>query len=175
MALLDEVFSCIHSHRYCVPFALTPSMVDELWTWVVLAPLACSDLRESSLPEFVAVDASDQAIAVVSSTIGIELAREMPRHALRRPAWTRLLSPARAWERSKGLLLPSDELPDGVVYRSHPLWSAVAEHCPFHEQTCVRTRPGAHINVSELKGVPSLQAGYVVVECACLPLGHASR
>lgn len=44
--------------------------------------------------------------------VSASISRELCRHCLRKPVWTKLLPPGKAWERAHGLLDPSAELPD---------------------------------------------------------------
>ena len=77
----------------------------------------------------------------------------MHRHKLSKPVWSKLLSPLRSLQRLKGELLPADELPEGVMLPTHPLFMELACALPFHEDRKKPVRERTHINISELRSM----------------------
>ena len=72
-------------------------------------------------------DASEWGSASVRARLPLSLAKEFQRHALSRGAWSKLLTPWKAWLKMHEELFPTDELPDGVPLVSHPLWLLLAQ------------------------------------------------
>ena len=87
-----------------------------------------------------ASDASNWGWAVCSAELPSVLVSEVHRHKLSKPVWSKLLSPLRSLQRLKGELLPADELPEGVMLPTHPLFMELACALPFHEEAS----PGVH-------------------------------
>ena len=152
MCLLSSIFSDIQAHPYGRSFRLAGETIDELWSLVILCPLFCSDLRAQPSEELSLVDASGTHRAEVVTKLPMEFAAELHRHRLTKAAWTRLLSPFRAWQRLHGRLDPRDEVPPGeVVSQAHPLWTTMAKVFQFHTKQVHTIKERTHINVSELK------------------------
>ena len=129
---------------------LSEELVDELMALAVLAPLATADLRADYLPFIGATDASSRWMASVQAEVSPEIVAEMCRHSLKKSNWSQLLPPHKAWLREKDLLCPEDELPE-EVFDTHPLWTCLAESLDYVENWRRPSRPGQHINISELK------------------------
>lgn len=113
MCLMAAIFDEIQSHSYEEVFVLPVAVVQELWMMAILAPLLCSDLRAQPNTEISLVDASGEFRAEVSSQLPYNIAAELTRHRLTKAAWSRLLSPIKAWQRLHGRLSPEDEVPAG--------------------------------------------------------------
>ena len=152
MCLLSSIFKDIQLHPYGAPFRLSSETVDELWSLVILCPLFCTDLRAQPSTELSLVDASGTHRAEVVTELPVEFAAELCRHRLTKAAWTRLLSPFRAWQRLHGFLEPEKEVPLGeVVSQAHPLWTTMAKVFQFKTKQVHSIKEKTHINISELK------------------------
>ena len=152
MCLLEELFAEIQLYNYETVFNLQAKTVDELWTLVFLAPLFCADLRASIGTEFSLVDASNDWTAEVSAELSPALSKEMLRHKLSKAAWSRLLSPWKALQRSRGKLQPDEEVPEGEApARSHPLWTETVKSKKFKLKVRKKIKRKEHINISELR------------------------
>ena len=136
--------------KHVIP--LSDALVDELVLCVCLAPLAVTNIRSSFCEELYMTDASNWGEAVVTAPVGEKLSREMLRHSLNKPAWTRLLTPFKSLQREEGVLDPSEELPDGEpCYTEHPLWETAARCLQFKLVAKRRAKSGRRINVGELR------------------------
>ena len=135
---------------------LSASLVAELWSLVILGPIAVANLRAQTLPIVHLSDASSNSIAVVSAPVSLKFARELHRHCLARGSWSRLLSPWKAYLREHDDL--EDEVPDGVPLVCHPLWVALAEYLDYRVKLCKQVRRKQHINLLELEAVLKLEA-----------------
>lgn len=146
MCLIFELFREIQDHDYDEVFQLAEETIAEIWTLVMLSPLMVTDLKARVLPELVLVDASDDWMAEVSSPLPEVFASELIRHQLTKVAWARLLSPWKAFQRSRGSLRPEDEVPEGEpVALKHPLWSAVIRSQQFCLKERQRVKKKQHI------------------------------
>ena len=151
MCLLDVIFAEIQLWDYGVVFQMTAEAVAELWSLVFLAPCFCTDLRSSIDPELTLVDASSEWMAEVTAELPPVFAADLSRHKLTKAAWSRLLSPLKAWKKEKGVLETHEEVPDGEEpARAHPVWSQLAKSLQFCERTKRKVRKRTHINISEL-------------------------
>ena len=126
---------------------------EELFLCVILGPLAVTDIRIDVCDWLFASDASDWGIGITRSLMPPWLSSEIHRHKLNKGAWTKLLSPVRALLRLKGALPAADELPEGKVLSSHPLWLELACCLPFEEVLREKVRRAVHINVSEMRAM----------------------
>ncbi|CAK9099077.1 unnamed protein product [Durusdinium trenchii] len=159
MCLLQQIFVEIQAHEYGVVFRISPQLVAELWTLVVLAPLMCSDLTAPTSTTLYAVDASDQRIAGVVTELTAPFAKELSRHTMTRAAWSRLLSPWKSHQRRLGRLDPADEVPEGEApAQAHLLWVQLMRSCQFYPMFCDRAARSEHINVSEMRGLLKAEA-----------------
>ena len=150
LCLMDLIFEPLGIDDARSIIRLSPGLVDELVSLAVLGPLACTDLRSPFLPFVGATDASLQWMAAVRADVDEQVVQELGRHALKKSTWSKLLPTAQAWLRSKGLLDPEDELPDGC-YNTHPLWTTVARCLTYKERWRMQCPAGKHINCLELK------------------------
>lgn len=171
MCLLAEVFDVIQAHDYMETFPLPPALVDELWSLVLLAPTFCTDLRTQPVAELSLVDASGSHRAEVTAPIPRKLAEELVRHKLTKAAWSRLLSPFRAWQRLRGVLAPEDEVPAGEApSQAHPVWTQLSHSLQFKIQTRKAIKQKTHINISELRAALECEARVGRSKPSCRPL-----
>lgn len=150
LCLMDLIFEPLGIDDPKKVIRLSDGLVDELVSLAVLGPLACTDLRCRFLPFIGATDASLQWMAAVRADVDEVVVQELGRHALKKSTWNKLLPTAQAWMRSKNILDPSEELPDGC-YETHPLWTTVARCFPYAERWRMPCPTGKHINSLELK------------------------
>ena len=132
---------------------LSPSLVEELFVLAILAPLAAAEMRAPSIPEVFMSDASEWGSASVRARLPLSLAKEFQRHALSRGAWSKLLTPWKAWLKMHEELFPTDELPDGVPLVSHPLWLLLAQALDYEVHHVKKESTRRHINLIELQAV----------------------
>ena len=157
MSLLEQVYVAQRGRLAGDVVALSPALISELWLLVTLAPLACTNLRASTLPELHLTDASNWGTAHVTATLELPLARELHRHALVRGLWNKLLTPWKVWLKEAGRLLLDEELPDGVPLVTHPLWCELAQILQFRPGHRRRARRRAHINILEVMAILILE------------------
>ena len=91
---------------------LSPELISELVSFVIMGSLSVVNLRADYANFVCATDASCEWTAAVRADIPRGVCEELGRHCLRKGAWSRLLPAGAAWQRSHGVLLPTDELPD---------------------------------------------------------------
>ncbi|CAL1164508.1 unnamed protein product [Cladocopium goreaui] len=132
---------------------LSPSLVQELWTLVILGPICVVDLKAQSLDEVFLSDASVEKKASVRAPLSKHLAKEFQRHCLARGTWSRLLSPWQSWLRQHELMNEFEELPEGVPLVSHPLWLVLAQALQFRLHHCKQAMGRRHINLLEMEAV----------------------
>ena len=132
---------------------LSLELKEELMLLLGLVPLAVTLLKIPNSSKLYCSDASDWGVGVTAAPLDPVLAREVHRHKLKKSVWAKLLSPVKALARRKGLLPADDELPDGQLLSSHPLWIELASALPFTEVCRERAREGLHINILELRGM----------------------
>ena len=137
---------------------LSGELRDELLLILSLGPLACTDLRCSNSQDIYCSDASDWGIGITRATLPSGLEGEVHRHRLRKPTWVKLLTPLRKLQRLKGVLPPSEELPDGQQLPGHPLWLALAGSLDYHEVYRKKSYRDVHINILELRGLVQTEA-----------------
>ena len=152
MSLLDLIYVMQAGRDRKDIVRLCPAAVDELWSLVILAPLAVTDIRAGFAPFVYMVDASNWGDAVVSADLLGGMSQEIHRHCAAKSAWTRLLSPFKSMLKGKGCLSPNDELPAGeVVYSEHPVWEVAARGLEYSLEWKAMAKSGRHINLGELK------------------------
>ena len=132
---------------------LSAALVEELFVLSILAPLASAEMRALSIPEVFMSDASEWGSASVQAQLPLLLSKEFQRHSLARGAWSKLLTPWKAWLKMHEDLFPADELPDGVPLVSHPLWLLLAQGLDYELHHVKRERTKRHINLIELQAV----------------------
>ena len=132
---------------------LSPALIEELLLILALAPLAVTSISACNSPFVYASDASDWGIGVTRARLPDGLQSEVHRHRLRKSYWVKLLTPLRKLQRLRGVLPASEELPDGQMLPSHPLWLALGGSLKFVEVLRKRAVKPTHINVLELRGL----------------------
>lgn len=152
MSLLDLIYVDKGSKRREDIIRLPDSLVDELWSLVILSPLAVCDLRANFYDKIFMVDASSWGDAVVESPLPVGVASEIHRHCVTKSCWTKLLTPFKALQREKGVLATDEELPEeGVEFSEHPLWEVAARGLHYSLRWKKRAKTGRHINIGELR------------------------
>ena len=117
---------------------MTVKLKEELLLVLGLLPLAVIDLRLKASSTLVCSDASSQKEAAVSVEIGKARTAECQQHELQKCLWNRLISPAKAFLREKGIL---DE---------RPIWETVVKGCQFKQFGKVKkNRSCQRINLKE--------------------------
>ena len=150
--ILDLIFEPLGIADQKAIIRLSPELLSELGSLVVLATLSCVNLRADFLEQVVATDASEGWMAGVSAFCPRNIVAEASRFSLRKGVWTKLLSPIRAWQRGHGLLQPDHELPDDeVVYQTHPLWILLARCIQYKTGWRCEVRRKTDINILELR------------------------
>eukprot|EP00435_Cladocopium_sp_Y103_P032740 s2760_g8.t1 len=129
---------------------LSPELVDELVSLVIIGTLGCVNLRACFYDQVVATDASENWMAGVTAFCPERVVAEVSRFSLRKGVWTKLLTPTAAWEKSHGMLDETEELP-GDAYKAHPLWTLLATSLEFSESWREQVRRPTHINILELR------------------------
>lgn len=150
LVLLEGLFHVTRDRAPNDIVKLSNSLISELLVIVTLLPLACTNLRAEFNPIVVATDASDWGEGAVVAQVKPSIARELHRHGLRKSVWSKLLAPAQAWQRSKGLLDAEQELPDDN-YQSNPLWTLLARALEYDLMFATASRGRRHINIGELR------------------------
>lgn len=177
MALLDLVYVMQAGRDRQDVVRLCPAAVDELWSLVILAPLAVTDIRAGYADFIYMVDASNWGDAVVGSSLKGGISSEIHRHGAAKSAWTRLLSPFKSHLRGKGCLDPQDELPEGdVMYSEHPVWEVAARGLNYSLAWKAKAKDGRRINIGELRSY--LKAESLGAERCCdvrIPIGSDSQ
>jgi hypothetical protein len=159
MSLLDLVYACQSGRDRRDVVRLPPAAVDELWSLAILCPLAVADLRADFCPSVFMVDASNWGEAVVEADLAGDMQAEIHRHGLSRSCWTKLLSPYKALERTKGLLSPESELPEGeCCYSEHPIWEVAARGLDYTVAWKCKAKKERHINIGELRAYLKAEA-----------------
>ena len=177
MSLLDMVYLMQGGRDRQDVIRLPESAVDELWSLVILCPLAVTDIRAGFSNWIFMVDSSNWGEAVVRAPVSESTSQEMHRHGLNKSCWTRLLSPFKAYLRGKGTLDVCDELPPGESsLTEHPLWEVAARGLDYDLLWKCRARSiGRHINLGEMKAY--LKAESLGGRCGDvrLPIGGDSQ
>ncbi|CAE7816037.1 unnamed protein product [Symbiodinium sp. CCMP2592] len=132
---------------------LSDEMRDELQMIVSLGPLAATDLRSENSPFVYCSDASEWGIGITKTMLPAGLEAEVHRHRLRKPVWTKLLTPLRRLQRLKGVLPAAEELPGNQQLPGHPLWLVLAGGLKYTEVYRKKVCRDTHINILELRGL----------------------
>lgn len=158
LSLLQYIYSAQVGRRRSDIVRLSLTLIAELWSLVILGPVAVADLRAQTLPKVYLSDASSDCVAVVSSPTSAEFAKELRRHCLARGSWSRLLSPWKSYLREHDDLELCEEVPDGVPLVCHPVWISLAEHLQYKVTLMKKVLRRQHINLLELEAVLLLEA-----------------
>ena len=154
LSLLNVCYEALSSGKdQCEVLRLSQSLKDELLLCVLLCPIATTCLRARDSSFIYESDASDWGLAVGRSELPPWLRSEVHRHRLRKPVWTKLLSPVKSLQRIRGVLPPADELPGEGMISSHPLHIELGTCLQFVELEKRKSLTSVHINVLELRGM----------------------
>ena len=154
LSVMHYVFQACRGRSEKDIVKLSGRLKGELLTLACLLPVAVTNLRATIQDRIVATDASNHYEAAVVARAPIGVCRELHRFSLRKPVWTRLLPPGKAWERAHTLLDPCDELPEGVEpYKTNPLWETAAECLDYEVFSCRAVTSPRHINVGEVRAL----------------------
>ena len=137
---------------------LSPELKEELFMCLSLAPLAVTNLKVENAEHVYCSDASEWGIGVTRALLPSWLQGEIHRHKLRKSVWVHLLSPLKSLQRIKGVLPPAEELPEGQMLASHPLWIVLASALRYKEVCRKAMPPGRHINILEMRGMLKAEA-----------------
>ena len=131
MSVLQEIYEAQKNRQRNEIVCFSPELQDELFCALGLVSLTHLDMRLRPSDYLVASDASSTAEGAVATKIGQKATEELQRHALQKGLWNRLISPAQAYLREKGIEdLEACELPEGE-YDMHPLWQEIVETQEF--------------------------------------------
>ena len=158
LSLLQHIYSAQVGRQRSDILRLSLPLIAELWSLVILGPIAVADLRAQTLPKIYLSDASSECVAVVASATSVEFGRELRRHCLARGSWSKLLSPWKSYLREHDDLELCDEIPDGVPLVCHPVWVALAEYLQYKVTLMKKITRRQHINLLELEAVLLLEA-----------------
>lgn len=152
LSVLDLVFQACRGRADGDIVQLSGKMKSELLTLALLLPVAVSNLRAKIQERIVATDASSWGEAAVVAKAPFKVCKELHRYSLRKPVWTKLLPPGKAWERAHGFLGTENELPgENDCYATNPFWETAAE-CLNYELLFKRASPAPrHINIGEVR------------------------
>ena len=158
LCTLDYVFQSCKDRRSCDIVRLSGRLKAELLVIATLLPFACTNLRATVSPRVTASDASTWWEASVVCDIPGMVADELVRHSLRKSIWSKLLPPGKAWDRARGLLPASSELPDSEdVLEMNPLWEVLCTALSFRPLVTQKSRSSRHINIGELRAFLSAE------------------
>lgn len=177
MSLLEWIYRVQQGFDGQDIIQLPSELVDELFSLVILCPLAVTDLRAAFGEVVYMCDASNWGKAVVSSKVNSNVAKEFRRHGVTKGAWTRLLSPWKAHQRVGGTLDACEELPnEEFFYSSRPLWETAARGLDLQLDWKRHQKRNRHINVGELQAfVKAEEIGGLRNPDARHPIGSDSQ
>ena len=147
--IMDIIFEALSIEDQQKVIRLSPSLIGELLSLVILAPLAAVDLRCPFSKVLVATDASLDAMAAVTANIPQHAAAELCRTGLCKGRWTQLLSPHDSWKKQHDLLSADMEVED--PYTIHPYWELCARALRYKEVWREYVSKQQHINLLEAK------------------------
>ncbi len=154
LSVMNYIFQACRGREERDIVKLSGRLRGELLVLACLLPVAVCNLRAEIQGRVVASDASNHFEAAVIAEVPASVTRELHRFSLRKPLWSRLLPPGKAWEKAHGVLDPADEVPDGVEpYQSNPLWETAAQCVDYKELFCRRVESARHINVGEVRAL----------------------
>ena len=127
LSTMHFIFQTCNGRKETDIIRLSGRLRAELLVLACLLPVSASNSRAKVQDRIIATDASNHFEAAVVAKAPLEVCKELHRYSLRKPVWSRLLPPGKAWERSHGILALEDEVPEGVEpYKSNPLWETAA-------------------------------------------------
>ena len=149
-SLMHYVFQPLGIADQKLILRLSPELISELVSFVIMGSLSVVNLRADYANFVCATDASCEWTAAVRADIPGGVCEELGRHCLRKGAWSRLLPAGAAWQRSHGVLLPTDELPDHE-FSVHPFWEVLARCPTYSTRWRKQVRRDTHINLLEMR------------------------
>lgn len=188
MAVLEEVYGAQRGRERHEVVQLSRELKDEILCALALLPFAEIDFRLKPFSRVVCSDASTHAEAAVSAEIGSSATAELHKLALQKGAWSKLLSPVKAYWREKGWPEEESELPDSS-YDMNPVWRELVTSQRFVKLGKIRkVRRRRHINIGEVRaaleaersvGAEAEDSFYIhlqdsQVSLACLMKGRSS-
>lgn len=150
LSAMNFIFEAIAIPQQAAIIRLSTDMVSELWSLVLLGPLAAANLRAQYTPFITATDASNHWLAAVRASVPQSIVSEAARRGLRKGRWSKLLPPHKAWRRAAGVLDETEELPEDC-FDARPLWVTLARCVEYTERWRKRVEKSTHINVLELR------------------------
>ena len=152
LCTLDYIFQACKDRKGSDIVRLSGRLKSELLIVATLIPLACTNLRAEVSPRLTATDASTWWEASVVADIPSQVAEELTRHSLRKSIWSKLLPPGKAWDRARGILSPSSELPDSAeALEMNPLWKILCTALSYKPFLLRKAKNSRHINIGELR------------------------
>ena len=151
MSMLSEVYSAQRGRTRSDVVQLSSQLVDELLCCIGLLVVTEVDFKLKPCPWLIASDASSTMEASVVTEVGDKFTAESQRFGLQKGLWNRLMSPAQAYLREKGLEHEVEhELPERD-YDMRPLWEEVVVSQEFKHFHCrKRGQKRRHINLAEI-------------------------
>ena len=151
MSALNHIYAAQRGRERWEVVRMSKSLRAELLACLALMALSVIDMRLKPSEVLVCSDASSTAEAAVAARVGGARTRELQRHGLQKGLWSRLLSPAQALLREKGMGGEEvQELPD-LTYEMHPLWEVLSRSLTFEAFGRVRRiKSKRHINIGEV-------------------------
>ena len=143
-SIMDVVFECWGVQDQKAVVRLSPELIEELISLVLLGPLACINFRAQPCNFVTATDASMDAVAAVSSPCPSAVVGELLRYCLRKGAWSKLLPLHLAWLRQHDLLAVTSCL-------CNPLWETIARSLPYTTTWMKQVTSSRHINILEMQ------------------------
>ena len=147
--IMEVIFEALCVEDQQTVIRLSPGLIGELLSYVVLGPLAVVDLRCDFSKVLVATDASLSAMAAVSAKIPRHVSSELCRTGLTKGRWTQLLGAQDAWKKQHDLLAADCEIEEPYVI--HPFWELCARALNFKEIWREQVCKPQHINLLEAK------------------------
>lgn len=157
LCLVDVLYECQRGRDRADIVRLSAEAIQELWTLIIMAPVATCNMCCQSISELFFTDASNDFTASVWAKVPKVFTKELQRHCLSRGVWNKLLTPWQSWLRFHGQLYEEDELPEGVPLVSHPLWVLLSRVLQCRFGHCKSVSSKRHINVLELQAVLELE------------------
>lgn len=151
LSLLDSLFSHIRGRDPRSIVSLSGRLRSDLIIFATLLPFSATNLRCKFQSRIVATDASSWGEAGCYANVPKPIVKELHRYCLRKSLWTRLLSPAAAWQRMHDVLSAEDELPGDTCYKMNPLWQICAEALQYQPLFVQQKRGQRHINIGEVR------------------------
>lgn len=168
LSTMHFIFQACNGRKETDIIRLSGRLRAELLILACLLPVSASNLRAKVQDRVVATDASNHFEAAVVAKAPLEVCKELHRYSLRKPVWSRLLPPGKAWERSHGILAPEDEVPEGVEpYKSNPLWETAAQCLNYKFLFCHQVGRPRHINVGEVRALLTAERKLGKQEMSC--------